>query len=297
MPIRPPLPDRPGPRRYPAAFGGFSLVELLVAMAVLGMLVMILAHVAQSVSDLWVSTQKRTNRQQSARAIIDFITRDLQTALPPIISSSIDSLQLIRNPSTLDAAYKSGHTLFWQAPIATDSTQGDIAVVGYFIRWTGNKSALCRLFVNPNSSNYLIGSPPPNSDWITDKIINEEAPADKQSGYLGLMAENVVGFWAEPLDAYGQEIEPLKDFDSRLGYSDFKSKKFPPGSLPPTIRISIALLDARSAARLDSSLQTLANQSKNAESFVKAVLAKPELKGIYAGLRAHSTSITLVNSR
>lgn len=289
---------------------GFTLPEVLLGAAIFAFLVTILAQATSNVSDMWVSTQKRTNQQQSERAIMDFVGRDLEEALLPIIRNDQQSLQLIRNPAGLAAAYQSGNTLFWQAPIATDSRFGDIAVVGYFVKWTGSKAVLCRLFVNPpgppdpakpaEAANYLVYSAPDN--WITNDVIAAAAPADKDHSYLGLMAENVVGFWAEPLDAHGQVITTPADFDSRTAYTDSAGKAFAAGALPPAFRISIAILDARTAARLSSSaqansLQTLANSSANADTFMKNVEAEPSLTPIYQGLRAYTTSIPLINSR
>jgi prepilin-type N-terminal cleavage/methylation domain-containing protein len=290
---------------YRWARRGFSLVELLMALSVFSLLIVILAAVAQNVSDVWVFTQKRTSRQQSARAVMDFITRDLQCALPPIIPKSTTSLQMVRNPTSLEPTpvnYRSGNTLFWQAPATTDASRGDIAIVGYFIRWTAsNKAMLCRLFVPPRVTAELIEASPTN--WVNQGVIGDWAPADSGNNYLGLMSENVVGFWAEALDPNGNTItSPSADFNSRLGYS-YKPPgatdpiQVLPGSLPSAIRVSIATLDPRSAARLNTSLQTKANSVANADEFVTSVLADNSLKGIHAGIHAHTATIILINSR
>jgi prepilin-type N-terminal cleavage/methylation domain-containing protein len=295
----PALPLAEAPQRGARAF---SLVELLMAISVFSLLVVILASVAQNVSDVWLFTQKRTSRQQSARAVMDFITRDLQCALPPIVPNSATSLQMVRNPSSLASApgngYRSGDTLFWQTPATSDTSQGDIAIVGYFIRWTtSNKALLCRLFIPPGVAAGLIADSP--NDWVNQTIITNWAPADSGKNYLGLMSEYVVGFWAEPLDAHGGVI-PLANgatFDSRLGYIDSRGATVPSGSFPSAIRVSIATLDPRSAARLSSSLQGKANAVANAEAFVASVLADNSFKAIHAGIHAHTATITLTNAR
>ncbi len=285
----------------PSRLQAFSLVELLTALSVFALLIVILGAVAQNVSNVWVMTQKRTSRQQSARVILDFITRDLQCALPPIVPNNTASLQMIHNPqkpptSILNTKYGSGHTLFWQAPASVNTSQGDIAVLGYFIRWTpDHKANLCRLFVTPRDVNYYLIHQQPGKAWLSDTILDNMAPADNTNKYLGLMSENVVGLWFEPLDAYGQTISG--DFNSRSGYTDSKGVSLPPGSLPRSIRVSIATIDARSAARLTQSLQAKANLAANADVFVASVLGDSTLKAIHGGVQAHTTSITLINSR
>jgi prepilin-type N-terminal cleavage/methylation domain-containing protein len=289
---------RPGDRRS-RAYGhpdGFTLVELMVAISIFTLLVVLLAYASGSVSNLWVSTRESSARQQSERAILDFVARDLEGALLPIIRTDANGLQFVRNPSTVSDTFRSGDTLFWQAPIATDVTQGDIAVVGYFVRWVGTKASLCRLFVNPTeTANYRINTSP--GDWINGAVLDSAAPADKNSGYLGLMAENIVGFWAQPLDAHGRVITTPSNFTSRTAYTDSAGRAFPVGCLPPAVRVSIAVIDARRASRLGASLQTLANSATDADDFLTKVKNDSAFAGIFPGLRAYSTSIALINSR
>jgi len=276
--------------------GGFTLVELMVAISIFATVVVLLAYASGSVSKLWVSTRESSARQQRERVILDFIARDLEGALFPIVRSDPNGLQLIRNPATVSETYQSGDTLFWQAPIASDTTQGDIAVVGYFVKWEGMKSSLCRLLVPPNdTANYRIYTYP--GDWINDAVIASAAPADKASGYLGLMAENIVGFWAQALDSHGNVIATPADFDSRTPYTDSSGKTFPAGQLPPAIKISIAILDSQGASRLTTSLQPLANTSTDAADFINRVNDDPVFTGIASGLRSYTSSISLINSR
>jgi len=275
---------------------GFTLVEVMVAISIFTLLVIVLAYASGGISKLWVSTRESSTRQQSERAILDFLARDLEGALLPIVRSDANGLQLIRNPQTVSATYRSGDTLFWQAPIATDVTQGDIAIAGYFVKWAGTKATLCRLLVNPTeTTNYRIQTSPAN--WINDTILASAAPADKASGYLGLMAENVVGFWAQPLDAHGNVITTPANFDSRSGYTDSTGKTFPMGHLPPSVKVSIVLIDNQRASRLAVSLQALATSSLDADDFLKKVKSDPSLANVFPGLRAYTTSVALINSR
>jgi hypothetical protein len=82
-----------------------------------------------------------------------------------------------------------------------------------------------------------------------------------------------------------------------MSYTDIGGTIFPAGQLPPAIKISFASIEARSASRLKTSLQALANASTDAEDFITRVNAEPEFAGIVSGLRSYTSSVSLINSR
>src|SRR5438552_691359 len=147
----------------PPSRAAFTLIEMLVATAVLALLVVLLMEVVNRASATWVQAQGQVERRHNGRAIADFIGQELQAALLPVDptgSSNKLNLQFVLNPKIGD-----GDAVFWQAPLATDQTNGDIAEIGYFLKWTGTTGTphgqLCRFFVNPTpqgvpNSNYLI---------------------------------------------------------------------------------------------------------------------------------------------
>lgn len=57
---------------------GFSLIEILVAVAVLSLLVIMLGQMLGSMSRAWVNGQRRVNNFSKARALLDLMVRDLQ---------------------------------------------------------------------------------------------------------------------------------------------------------------------------------------------------------------------------
>ncbi len=117
------------------------------------------------------------------------IASDLRPAALPIDRSNLYNLQLLEDPpslinatSGLGGGYLYPHALFWQAPLATVNLSGGagkMAEVGYFVRWINTSSSnpraiLCRFFVNPGDSNYLIYSQPTN--WLTSSVLDAAAP-------------------------------------------------------------------------------------------------------------------------
>ena len=221
---------------------GFTLVELLVATAVLSLMVVMLMEILNRTSSAWMLGQAQSERRQSARSVADVISRELQPALMPVDPADTGSLQFMLNPTTLPTAFRNPDALFWQAPIAADRTRGDVAEIGYFLKWDTTTPGsphplLCRFSVDPtDQDNYLILKTP--ATWLTGDILNKVAPANNQgtSNYAGLFAENVIGLWARCYDKNGT---CLKDYDSRV-------KRV----LPRTVKIFLVLVGPTGLARL-----------------------------------------------
>jgi prepilin-type N-terminal cleavage/methylation domain-containing protein len=232
-------------RRWVGRFGenrsGFSLIELLVAIAVLSILTLLLCGILNQVSSSWTQIRAQVDWRQNGRSILNVIASELRVAALPVDRSSPYSLQLMVDPNALlgNSTYLNPHAIFWQAPIASDTSLGNMAEVGYFVRWdssnaTNPRAVLCRFFVNPkDTANYLIYSNP--TAWLTtgsSGTLDTVAPGNTANNYKGWFADNVIGLWVRCLDANGipitrtaADVAHLTDsvttnysFDSRLGY-------------------------------------------------------------------------------
>jgi prepilin-type N-terminal cleavage/methylation domain-containing protein len=283
----------------------FSLLEVLVATTILAVIVSMLGSIMSSVSASWTSAAGRTETGLSARAIADYIQTDLAPALLPVNNSDQANLQFILNPSPLPEDYKNGDALFWQSPVANDTTYGDIAEVGYFVKWITDsnnqpKPILCRFFVEPTESGtasvYKIYQSP--SNWLNKDSIDEVAPGTSDKNYAGLFAENVIGIWFRCFDSQGNCYG--RAFDSRTAPSDATKSR-----LPCSVQVSFVVVDSRSAERLTASLQsalmslnsTVSGEVATKDKTVSPATADASLKSISAGLKAHTTTVSLVNSR
>lgn len=303
----------------------FTLVELLVSTAVLSVLVLLLSQVFSHASKSWLAGEGGAEHRRNERALADFIGDELRQALLPVEGQSTGSggnLQFLVNPpaSRLPANCQHADAIFWQAPLATETSFGDIAVVGYFVQWQGGKAHLCRLFVNPSSfaadggviknPDHRIYDAADADAWLSVDLVERLVrPADKAGGYRGLFAENVPGFWVRCFGPDGQELP--SSYDSRVGY-DAKFRT-PAGTvvsqkclLPTVVEVSFAQVDSRHSARL-----------ADAETAVKAIIAggdvhdaggfmaklqaaavnSPLLAQLLPGIRTHTKEIRLQNAQ
>jgi uncharacterized protein (TIGR02599 family) len=269
---------------------GFTLVELLVSMGILTALGAMLVGVLSAVNTQWLLAQAQIEPRQSGRTILDLMASELRAAALPADLTSTNNLQFIVNPpaTMLNQAYLNPAAIFWQAPIAHNCDLGNIAEVGYFVKWDtitnpGNpKAQLCRFSVDPaiaGSGSNPVSTPNPNfliysqasgaGGWLTPTLVDAVAPANSANNYEGWLADNVVALWVRCLDAYGQPITenivgatltPAYAFDSRKGYTDslgnLKNGLSLSGStqnicsLPASVDIAIVVLNSRSALRL-----------------------------------------------
>ncbi len=294
-------------------------------MTVLSIIVIMLTSLLNSTLRILSSSESDQERHRSGRALTDFIGRELRAATLPAETKTLANqanLQLVINPTQLNtsdnsggAAYFNADSIFWQAPLATDSTYGDMAEVGYFVKWINRSTTgstvltptLCRFFVNPSITD-ASGTATQNpdfqiyknqTDWLTSDLLTRLVPAVKPD-YVGLFAENVLGMWVQ---AYGIDGSDLSinhaGYDSRVGYplqtgqsGGLAERRY----LPSLIKISIAQVDAKYAARLAPSVSTIRQQyaaSVNATAFYKLMQGNPLLPGI----RIYSTDVFLDNAR
>ena len=316
-----------GGRRHREA-AAFTLVELLVATAILSLLLVVLAQAASMVANVWTSGNGRVERRQSGRAVVDFIARELKGATLPADAGAMASrpnLQFLVNPPSVPTAFCQPHALFWQAPVAFDTSKGNMAELGYFVRWSGGRASLCRLFLEPGSPSYFIYTPGRQDSWVNEQVLNEAAPADNSqasggvsNGYRGLFAENVIGFWVRCLDAKGAAVSnlPARAFDSRLPYLSTDSAGVPvtvkAPALPSSVEISLVVLDSKTADYLAGSaqaggtiakIQELVAQTNregpspnDAAAFMELATQEPALSRLLAGMTSHKVRIYLDNA-
>lgn len=219
-------------------FLGFTILELLVATAVFLILVVVLASISNQAASVWSRNENKSDLREAARAAVSRMGAEMKQATLPIYKADQAGLQFVINPSGLTVPQ--GDSVFWQAPIATSQTQGDLAIVGYFIRrGTDNGrpfSRLCRLFVNPDNSAYDIYNS--GGTWLSDDLLNAKAPGTEASDFQGVFLDNVLGMW---VTAYSASGTPYAPYDSRVAQI-----------LPARVEISLVILDKIAADRAAS---------------------------------------------
>lgn len=273
---------------------GFTLVEMLVAMAVLGVLAVLLAEIANRASAAWMRGEAQASRSQSVRAILGFLAADMRSALRPMDAADQSGFHFVENPAGVGDAFKNRDAVFWQAAVS-DSSGGDVGVVGYFVQWLEEDgrpvARLCRLFVEPVDAQ---GNPNANFQfhadpvaWVSDAIVSACAPATEAQNFSGLLADHVVGLWVRCFDENGVVVD---DFDSRV------QQKF-----PSRVEIGLVLLDTRAARRLDApqaaALRTAVREAGSAGAFLAAVRSSSTLSPLLAHLIPYESTFRLPSAQ
>lgn len=294
---------RTNSRRSPRS--SFTLVELLLALAVFAILVLSITGILGQLNKMWAQTEAQNQRDRGGRALLNFIARDIRKAMLPLNVSNTTNLDFVINPSSLGASastYGNHDNIFFQAPIATDSlatSVGEVAEVGYFVQWQsangsqGPTAQLCRFFVNPtDTADFLIYDNP--TSWLTSTNLKDVA-AGTSPNYAGLLAENVIGLWINPYDKNGNAY-----FTSSSRSYDSRSTTTPP-NLPAVVDISILVLDPATAKRLGagvassvSAVQTLV-QSTSVTNADQCLASLPAV--LQPGASCFTTRVHLSNSQ
>lgn len=299
---------------------GLTLVELILAAAILGVIMLLMGQVFSTTTSTWSRGEGDAERRRGTRALTDFIARELQEAMLPVEivkSNSSGNLRFLVNPpsSMVPDEYRHADAIFWQAPLATESSYGEIAELGYFVKWIDGIPMLCRMFVNPSikvggqrarNPHFLIYDSNPNA-WLSGAKLSEVVqPENASLGYPGLFAEYVLGIWVELYDENGEPI--AKQFDSQMGYpfkkigSSITQRKY----LPERISVSIVQTESKNEDLMRSLEPILKRVAKDntvlsASQYIEQLKLEadgdPSLQRFIPLLRVYSTSVKLRNAR
>jgi type II secretory pathway pseudopilin PulG len=210
------------------AVAAFTLVELLVSVALLTFIMLILASVTESASRAWRDGQSRTETFQSARTSLEIVTREIT---PAVVDTRMQFVLapgdvLSRAGAKNVAPYSSA--LLWMAPLGDE---GALCCVGYYLYRDDTRQfyRLKRVFIPPPTdakpSPYFpqmvnIGDPrdpalrtnPVNADWFTrkwDAQAFDEEDAANSHAVVSSAADGVVAMWVQCLDVLGKPIPLL----------------------------------------------------------------------------------------
>jgi prepilin-type N-terminal cleavage/methylation domain-containing protein len=246
----------------------FSLIEMLVAVAVFALLLTILAGAYSGIERAISQTNARREANATGRAALEWITRDLERIRPPtpgFIWSVTQNTNTNRPVATLGSQFliasnqittnKNPHAAFWQ--VANEEGAGrTTAIVGYFVRWvteTNNgastkRPVLCRLYLNQTNAAYPAGLNTANGIWLDDNLLTN-APGNAPS-YKGWFADNIHSIWFRALDANGAPISTnassnafsAGSFDSRQGYLSGTNRIMGP-ALPSSVEVAVIVMN------------------------------------------------------
>jgi prepilin-type N-terminal cleavage/methylation domain-containing protein len=254
----------------------FTLLEVLVATAILSLMVVLLASIAGKVSKVWQDVSANNQQRAAARVLLHFMASELEAARKPVpmpSATNAANLQMVAsmaanaaNATVIPGDNLYPHALFWQVPAAQNTSKGNIASVGYFIRWDTTshpgraKPVLCRFFAGPSDvDNFQVYAQTGTvaQNWLS--VIPMVAPATSPD-YLGWLSDNVIGLWIRFLDADGQPITKNASgqtmnyaFDSRQGYTSPTTGQIHPApAYPPCVEIALVTVDCQTLAKIQT---------------------------------------------
>jgi prepilin-type N-terminal cleavage/methylation domain-containing protein len=300
----------------PARDAAFTLVELLVAIAILVSIVLILTSLITAVSKAWASGEQQVSEFQDGRAILELISRELSQA---VISPS---LQFIQNPSLGSTPQRANSdSIFWQAPAASTSN-GNLAEIGFYLTDDGKKTGadryqLCRFCVSPSDPNYQIFLSPnqptdTSAPWVTNYVTKVSTPPITTA-----VASGVLALWIRCFDYNGDLIPWLSSNATGVGSMKFNSAahfqpaiagqttsfKYTNASttvranlLPATVELTIVTLDPTSFRRSPSIPPQNAQVSFDDLPNMTSAFSKALISSNIRNARTFSTRVNLVNS-
>ena len=190
----------PGPPFIGSA--AFSLVELMVAVAVLSMIMLFIAGITGTVSNTWSLSEKRLETYQSSRGVLELMTREMT---PAVVDTRMqfavfkgESLERFGATNVM----KNSPALLWMAPLGE---QGELRCVGYYLYRDDEREfyRLKRIFITPHDP----GDPDlPNPYY--PKLVSQGDPRDFR---LRVSPTNIVWFTREWDEAAFDDEDPLNE--------------------------------------------------------------------------------------
>jgi len=202
----------------------FTLIELMVAMAILAVVVVLLSSVFSSTQRGASYIGNAAFQRQDARAVLNHISKDLSSALGQTSRSFEDANtagrqpQLLLNPPGLGTNLQNASSIFWISQLP--SNKGGSALVGYVLRWEttadGPRPRLCRMFLNtadsqPVRQSLRLSTSVP--EWASENLVNTAAPGTADSGFQGWFADNILALYARALDP---NMAPITNYARQL---------------------------------------------------------------------------------
>ena len=227
---------------HPGA-GAFTLIELLLSMALLSILLIVLTSFTDAAHRVWRDSQTRTETFQSARTTLELLSREITPAVVDTRTQFVIAPGSLLSTVGARNVAPNSPTVLWMAPLGPN---GDMRCVGYYLYRDEAKKfhRLKRIFISPNlpSANGTgVGPPSPyfpqsvnltdprdsrlrtspiNADWFTRnweaKAFDEENP-NNNDVVVSTASDGIVAFWIQPLDLLGNPISTVKDDPNHPG--------------------------------------------------------------------------------
>lgn len=227
------------PRRTALDRKGFTLVELLVAMAVLSLLVVMLMGLVDSATTMWQSNENRIESYREARVAMSMMANELRFAH---ISTNENWFHFVEENGSGDSEIG----FLTALPISSQDPEslGQICSIGYFLA-EGNLSDLdvsagrtwnlYRLLKESNETHDLLEASPESPDLWTDEVM---APEDVRAE---IVARNIRSFRVRAFRRTGNSWVPWTHAQDH--------------PMPDLLEIEIQAVNSDTSKRLDGNLK------------------------------------------
>ena len=262
---------------------GFTILELLVAMAILSIMVVLMLGVLQSTSDTWRRNTDRTKAFAAARAAFESMTRSISAATLNTYQDYYDANRSNRVSGSLtfvpdvygrrsDLHFTTGTNLvtgqrggaiFMTVPFdyesnnTNDYSSGQLNGIGYFVRFTTNSLRPAGVTNNPHRyrlmqflqpTEQLMVMNTTNTAWFTNNV--------NANTNIFPIADNVVAFAVLPKlsDRESTNAGILAtnfSYDTRMTWSS-GAQPTNMHQLPPVVQVIMVVLDESSAKRIEN---------------------------------------------
>lgn len=205
---------------HPIDHRAFTLLEVLVAMAVLAVLLTILLSMVNGASALWRSSEQRVDSFREGRAALNLLTSDLTgiyASNDPNYFAVATTDPEIKRLVTTPAGSKVGDALFFVTSLPEDSqdptgNKSDLCAVGYFVAFgksSGNIAAknsynLYRYFISSDDTFDNI-----QKGQTTPFFKGDDAKVSATTKEVEIVARNITKF---DIQAYTLVKTPNGDF-------------------------------------------------------------------------------------
>jgi prepilin-type N-terminal cleavage/methylation domain-containing protein len=192
--------------------GGFSLVELMTAMAVLAILVLIVGKLMSDSARAWLSGSRAVEGSVASRSIADVLVRDIGQAIfdDPRAPAAGTPLVLAVQPYTGTMGGTNSDVFFCSFGVKPAIGQREFSEVWYGL---DESNGVVRLMRMELATNNLLA----NSDmrWYLN---NAEKARLAASG--DMIADNIISFRVFFVDEDGNVLDAANTWDNRVAYLD-----------------------------------------------------------------------------
>jgi uncharacterized protein (TIGR02599 family) len=265
------------------SMGGFTILELLVAMSILSIMVVLMLGVLQSTSDAWRRNTERSKAFAASRAAFESMTRSISAATLNTYQDYYDANRSNRPSGSLTfvpAVYgrrsdlhfttgtnlvtaQKGGAIFMTVPFdyesnnTNDYSSGQLNGIGYFVRFTTNSLRPAGVTNNPyryrlmqflQPTEELMVMNTTNTAWFTNNV--------NANTNIFPIADNVVAFAVLPQlsdreSANAGILASDFSYDTRMTWSS-GAQPTNMHQLPPVVQVIMVVLDESSAKRIEN---------------------------------------------